>query len=75
MAPVYLSLWRSIGSNAMGKIGTLARAQLTKGSQAGMGSGDGGKPQVHRRHFSALGCSRTYPTTAAHRRRELGSGN
>jgi len=32
-----------------GKLGDVSK--LTKWSRAGMGSGDGGKPHVHRRHF------------------------
>jgi hypothetical protein len=52
-----------------GKLGDVSK--LTKWSPAGMGSGDGGKPQVHRRHFSPPGCGPAYPTTAARRRPEL----
>src|SRR5262249_17429207 len=52
-----------------GKLGDVSK--LSKGSPAGMGRGAGGKPQVHRRHFSPPGCGPAYPTTAVRRRREL----
>src|SRR5262245_11046431 len=38
-----------------GKVGDLSK--LTTWSPAGTGSGAGGKPQVHRGHFSPPGCS------------------
>jgi hypothetical protein len=52
MAPDYLSLCRSIGSNAIGKIGDTPK--LTKWSHAGMVSGDDEKCQFYHSAPAAL---------------------
>src|SRR5262249_1284556 len=66
MAPVYLSLWRSIGSKAMEKVGKLATRPNKPKGRAGPLGGDGEKFTAA--IFSPPGCGCAYRTTAAPRR-------
>src|SRR5262249_16292728 len=71
MAPVYLSLWRSIGSKAMEKMGKLATPPNYPNGRAGPVSGQGETFQGHGRHFLTARLRLRYRTTAPPDAREL----